>query len=717
MASTRAQTLKTQPGSPLPLGPSFTAAGVNFAAFSRTAAGMTLCLFPPEPEAKEIRIHLTPHVHRTGDIWHIHVDDLPRDWTYGWRVDGPYDPVGRGHRCNWHKLLIDPYAKALVGRFVWDSPAFLGYRMDEGDASFSTEDSAPYVPKCALVEDAFDWEGDRPLRIPLKESIIYEVHVKGFTRHPSSGVLAPGTFRGFQEKIPYLKDLGVTAVELLPIFEFDPNENVKINPATGRKLVNYWGYSSVSFFAPKAAYAASAQPDGAAREFKELVKALHRAGIEVILDVVYNHTAEGDHMGPTFCFRGFDNAIYYMLDDNRRYYRNYSGCGNTFNCNHPLVRDFVLDSLRFWVVEMHVDGFRFDLASILGRAQDGSVLSNPPLLERIAHDPILADCKIIPEAWDAAGLYQVGPFPAARRWAEWNARYRDDVRRFVRGDDGLAPAIATRIGGSSDLYQHDGRSPYHSINFVTSHDGFTLWDLAAYNQKHNEDNGEGNRDGMNDNFSWNCGAEGETEDPLVVTLRQRQVKNFWTVLMTSQGVPMVLGGDEFGRSQRGNNNAYCQDNETSWFDWSFLERRSEIYRFAREAIRFRRRHPALMRHSFLVGRADGTSAEGDITWHGLRVGEPDWSPGSRLLAFMLLGAPHLTLAEEEDDDIYVCFNMSVEAATCELPTPRPGRAWRRAIDTSLPSPDDIAPQGAEQLLTTQDRYRVHARSSVVLVAR
>jgi glycogen operon protein len=530
-------------------------------------------------------------------------------------------------------------------------------------------------------------------------------------------VLAPGSLSGFKEKIPYLKELGVTAVELLPIFEFDEHENVKINPLTGRQLTNYWGYSSVSFFSPKASYAAGRQPDSATREFKELVKELHRAGLEVILDVVYNHTAEGDNLGPTFCFRGLDNTVYYMLDGNKRYYRNYSGCGNTFNCNHPLVREFVLDSLRYWVIDMHVDGFRFDLASILGRAQDGSVLSNPPLLERIAHDPILADCKIIAEAWDAAGLYQVGSFPAARRWAEWNARFRDDVRKFIRGDPGLVAAIATRVGGSSDLYQHDGRSPHHSINFVTSHDGFTMADLVAYNQKHNEANGEDNRDGMNDNYCWNCGAEGDTSDPLVITLRQRQIKNFWTVLMSSQGVPMILGGDECGRTQRGNNNAYCQDNEVSWFDWTLLEKNHEIVRFAREAIHFRRNHPALTRHSFLVGRADGTSAESDISWHGLHVGAPDWSAESRLLAFMLLGAPHLTLAEEDDDDIYVCFNMDVEARTCDLPPPRAGRSWHRAIDTSLASPEDIAPQGQEPRLTSQDRYRVHARSSIVLVAR
>jgi len=704
------------PGKPIPLGATVTKRGINFAVFSRHAAGVTLCLFPDGTQGREIRINLNPERNRTGDIWHVEVADIPVEWAYGWRASGPYDPES-GHRYNWNKLLLDPYARGLTGKFVWDSPALLGYKIEEGDLSFSREDSSPVVPKCTVIENSFDWEGDRPLRIPLKDSIIYEVHVRGFTRDPSSGVKNPGTFDGFREKIPYLKDLGITAVELLPIFEFDEHENVRENPITGEKLVNYWGYSSIAFFAPKAGYAASKEPGGAVRELKQLVKELHRAGIEVILDVVYNHTAEGDHLGPTFCFRGLDNSIYYMLDDKKRFYRNYSGCGNTMNCNHPLVRDFVLDSLRYWAIEMHVDGFRFDLASILGRDQDGSVLSNPPLLERIAHDPVLAHCKIIAEAWDAAGLYQVGSFPAAGRWAEWNGRFRDDVRRFVRGDSGMASAIATRVAGSSDLYQHDGRSPYHSINLVTAHDGFTLADLVSYNRKHNEANGEENRDGQDENYSWNCGAEGETRDPLVLKLRMRQMKNFWTVLMVSQGVPMILGGDEFGRTQKGNNNAYCQDNEISWLDWTLLEKNAELFRFARQAIHFRRRHPALRRHSFLVGRSDGTDAVRDISWHGKRAGEPDWSPESRLLAFLLGGAPNLTLADEDDDDIYVVFNMGHEAEICELPPPRPGRRWFRAIDTSLPPPNDIAEPGGEEPLSDQAKYCVHSRTSVVLLGR
>jgi len=716
VTSTTPTTVRTLPGKPTPPGATVTPRGINFAVFSRHATRVHLCLFPDGEASEEIRIPLDPERNRTGDMWHVLVCDIPYSWAYGWRVEGPYEPE-EGHRFNPHKLLIDPYAKALVGRFVWDSPALLGYKREEGDLSFSTEDSAPYVAKCVIVENDFDWEGDRQLRIPLKDSIIYEVHVRGFTRHSSSGVSHPGTFAGFREKIAYLKDLGITCVELLPIFEFDENENVRHNPLTGERLVNYWGYSSISFFAPKASYGTDRKPGTALREFKQLVKELHRAGIEVILDVVYNHTAEGDHLGPTFCFRGLDNSVYYMLEDNKRFYRNYSGCGNTMNCNHPIVRDFVLDSLRYWVVETHVDGFRFDLASILGRGPDGSVLSNPPLLERIAHDPVLADCKIIAEAWDAAGLYQVGSFPSAGRWAEWNGRFRDDVRRFVRGDPGMVPAIATRVAGSSDLYEHDGRSPYHSINFVTAHDGFTLADLVSYNRKHNEANGENNEDGVDENFSWNCGAEGETEDPIVLTLRMRQMKNFWAILMVSQGVPMILGGDEFGRTQRGNNNAYCQDNEISWFNWELLEKNAELFRFARGMIHFRRRHPALRRHSFLVGRSDGSSAVRDIAWCGVDGEEPDWSYESRFLAFMLGGAKNLTLADEDDDDIYVAMNMGPEAVFCRIPAPRPGRRWVRAVDTSMLPPNDIAEPGEEKPIPDQARYRVHARSVVVLLGK
>lgn len=708
-------TLTTHKGKPMPYGATPTRNGVNFAIFSRHAAEVTLCFFPGD--GQELRLCLNPETNRTGNVWHIFVDQFPRKWTYGWRVNGPYCPQVNGHRFNPNKLLIDPYAKALVGSFIWDSPALLGYKISQSDLTYSTEDSAPFVPKCAVVEDDFDWENDHPPRIPMKDAIIYEVHLKGFTRDPSSQVKHPGTFKGFMEKIPYLKDLGITAVELLPVFSFDENENVRINPETGEPLTNYWGYSTNAFFAPKASYAWGKNYEAAIREFKEMVKALHQNNMEVILDVVYNHTAEGDQMGPTFSFRGLDNSLFYMLSDDKRYFRNYSGCGNTFNCNHPFVRNFVLESLRYWVVEMHVDGFRFDLASILGRAQDGSVLSNPPLLEHIAHDPILADCKIIAEAWDAAGLYQVGSFPSEGRWAEWNGLYRDDIRRFVKGDHGTMSLAATRLTGSSDLYKHDGRSPYHSINFITSHDGFTLSDLVCYNDKHNNANGEGNRDGCNHNLSWNCGIEGPTRDTAVRMLRTRQIKNFWTILMISQGVPMILGGDEFSRTQNGNNNAYCQDNAISWLDWTLLRKHETMYRFAREMIHFRKRQPTLRRYSFLVGKPDGSSPIRDITWFDENLKQPNWQAKRPYLAFMLSGEPAHTLSAEDADDVFVVLNMSHKAVPTHLPVPREDRQWHRAVDTSLYPPNDIASEGQETKLPNQTIYTVPERTCLVLTGK
>ncbi len=703
-------------GKPLPLGAEPTATGVNFAIFSRNASGATLCLFPPDETGGEIKINLDSSKNRTGDIWHIHIDGFPDDWGYGWRFTGPYSPDKTGHRFNPNKLLIDPYAKALKGSFTWDSPTLLGYELDHDDLSFSTEDSAPFVPKCLVVRDDFDWEDDRPPRTPLKDSIIYEVHVKGFTCSGTSSVKHPGTYSGFMEKIPYLKELGVTAVELLPIFEFNENENTRVNPETDKRLKNYWGYSTCGFFAPKASYAVDGDPVQAIREFKELVKELHKHDIEVILDVVYNHTAEGDQLGPTISFRGIDNTLYYMLDESQRFYRNFSGCGNTLNCNHPVVRSFVVNSLHYWVVEMHVDGFRFDLASILGRARDGRVLKNPPLLEQIAHDPVLANCKLIAEAWDAAGLYQVGSFPSEGRWAEWNGRYRDDIRSFVRGDDKTAPAAATRITGSSDLYQHDGRAPYHSINFVCSHDGFTMNDLVSYNRKHNKANGEENKDGHNHTLSWNCGTEGPTSDPLTETLRLRQIKNFWTILMISQGVPMVLGGDEFRRTQKGNNNAYCQDNELSWFNWDLLLQHDEINRFARGMIRFRKHHPALRRYSFLAGKSDGSNAAKDIVWFDPDLKKPKWDQQDSFLAFMLNGSKKHTLAPYDSHDLYIILNMGKETLQCTLPAPRDEHTWLQAVDTSKPPPADLREPGEEKPLRTDNSYKVHAHSSVVLVS-
>ncbi|RMD52954.1 MAG: glycogen debranching enzyme GlgX, partial [Nitrospirae bacterium] len=495
--------------------------------------------------------------------------------------DGPYDPRGAGHRFNRDIVLVDPYTQALTDSHKWGD--------NENELIHSEVENYLKRASCVVVDD-FDWQGDKPLNIPLQNSIIYELHVRGYTVHTSSGVKHPGTFKGLIEKIPYLKSLGITAVELMPIAEFNENDNYFRNPFTGEKLKNFWGYSTIAFFAPKASYA-SAKKDGAQiREFKELVREFHKAGIEVILDVVFNHTAEGGEKGPVFSFKGLDNSIYYILSPEDKEYMNFSGCGNTINCNHPIVRNFIIDCLRYWVIEMHVDGFRFDLASILGRDRNGNILSNPPIIERIAEDPILSKTKLIAEAWDAAGLYQVGSFYGSR-WAEWNGKFRDDVRKFISGYPGTLSALATRFAGSADLYRDSGRRPYHSINFVTSHDGFTLYDLVSYNKKHNYANGEDNRDGMDENFSWNCGVEGETEDLNIMNLRWRQIKNYATILLLSQGVPMILAGDEFGRTQKGNNNAYCQDNEISWVNWELAEKNNHLLRFFKYLIILRRLHP------------------------------------------------------------------------------------------------------------------------------
>ena len=521
--------------------------------------------------------------------------------------------------------------------------------------SFSYTDDIENHPKCVVIDDEFDWQGDRPLNYPLRFSVLYETHVRGFTKHESSGVEHPGTYRGLIEKIPYLKELGITSVELLPVHEFNERELPRSNPRTGEELRNYWGYSTVSFFAPKGSYAADRSPGGAVREFKEMVRALHKAGLEVILDIVFNHTAEGNEKGPTLSFRGIDNTIYYILDDNKRYYKNYSGCGNTLNCNHPVVRSFIIDCLRYWVVEMHVDGFRFDLGSILGRDQQGNLMENPPMLERIAEDPVLRNTKIIAEAWDAGGAYQVGWFPGGR-WAEWNDRYRDDLRKFWKGEPHEIRHFATRLSGSSDLYLRDGRKPFHSINFITSHDGFTLNDLVSYEQKHNDENGEENRDGHGVNLAWNCGFEGHTVNPVIEALREKQIRNFFASLLLSLGTPMLLGGDEFRRTQNGNNNAYCQDNEVSWFNWALLEKNKALLRFVKHMIAFRLRHPAFQRPEFYTGKDGNYNAIPDITWFNYKGGNPDWNAEGHSLAFRLDGSKADTWADRDDNDFFIMVN-------------------------------------------------------------
>jgi glycogen operon protein len=598
----------------------------------------------------------------------------------------------------------------------WDSQSSLAYNVDDPalDISFSYYNNINTMPRCIVIDDEFDWQGDLPLNLPLRFSVIYETHLKGLTANPNSGVKHPGTYKGVVEKIPYLKDLGVTSLEFLPIQEFNENELSSVNPKNGEKLINYWGYSTIAFFSPKGSYAHDRSPGGQVREFKEMVRELHKAGLEVILDIVFNHTAEGSELGPTFSFRGLDNPIYYMLDENRRYYRNYSGCGNTVNCNHPVVRSFILDCLRYWVVEMHVDGFRFDLGSILGRDEKGCLMENPPMLQRIAEDPILSSTKIIAEAWDAGGAYQVGWFPGGR-WAEWNDRFRDDLRRYWRGDKKQTRHLATRMAGSSDLYLRDGRKPFHSINFVTSHDGFTLMDLVSYENKHNDENGEKNRDGGDNNNSANYGIEGP--DIKIEAFRFKQMKNFIATMMVSQGTPMLLGGDEIGRTQRGNNNAYCHDNEISWYDWSFLEKNSDFYRFAKKMISFRRRHPGFMRPEFYTGSDGKYNAIPDISWFNENGNTPDWNEIGPCLAFRIDGSQSDILADRDDNDFFIMLNGDVKTVNFKVCDPLDGKKWVRAVDTSLPSPDDILELGNELALRNPSEYTVKERSMVILISR
>ncbi len=698
-----APNVRILPGRPLPLGASETRGGLNFAVFSKNGTHVSLVLFASGKHEPLLEISLDPSRHRTGDIWHVEIEGVDPQVRYGWRVDRQPVRDDGIHRFDPARVLLDPYAQALTGGSDW-GVVYLRPGQPRADR-FAHRRSL-------FVRHDFDWQGVLPPRIALGDKVIYELHVRGFTRHPSAGVAHPGTYLGLVEKIPYLKELGVTTVELLPVYEFDENEGRRVNPFTGEILKNYWGYNPIGFFAPKAAYAANGRNGAQVNEFKTLVRELHRAGIEVFLDVVFNHTAEGDGLpdSPTFSFRGLDNSVYYILDAGTGEYRNYSGCGNTLNCNHPVVRELILDALRYWVVEMQVDGFRFDLASVLARGQNGEVLANPPLVERIALDPVLSAVTIIAEPWDATGFDQLGQFPSWGRWAEWNARFRDDVRRFVRGDPGFAGRLATRLAGSADLFAASGRQPGHSINLVTCHDGFTLFDLVSYDRKHNEANGEDNRDGSDENFSWNCGWEGPTDDPAVCERRRRQVRNFLTILFVSQGTPMLLAGDEVGRTQRGNNNAYCQDNEISWFDWRLREQNADLWRFTRLLIAFRRSHPVLRRRAFLTGQGTAEHRRLDVTWHGTQRGRPDWSPASRVLAMHLAGEH----APAPDCDIYFAANASEEDLLFELPPPPPGQHWLRVIDTAAAPPRDIYAPGEEPAVPDPQRLLVRARSCALL---
>jgi glycogen operon protein len=671
------------------------AEGVNFALLCRHGSSVSLVLSSADGKAPLAEIALHPHINRTGDHWHILVNGLPPTFRYGWRVAGP---DSNGHRFDPSVVLLDPASTALSDGAVWG-------------VSVETNRRAT-VRRSQFFRRAFDWKEDVPPLAPLEDSIIYEVHVRGYTCHPSSQVAHPGTFAGLVEKIPFLQTLGVTAVELLPIHEFDESDCTFTNPATGQTLRNFWGYSPIAFAAPKASYASAAGQNGQVYEFREMVRAFHAAGIEVILDVVFNHTGEGDERGRTYSFRGLDNKLYYQLAPDGRYL-NFSGCGNTVNCNHPVVRNLLLTCLRYWVADMHVDGLRFDLASVMGRDAEGRVLVEPPVVEMIAEDSVLADTKLIAEPWDAAGLYQVGRFPFGRRWSEWNGRYRDDVRRFWRGEPGLAGDLATRLCGSADLYEASGRAPRHSINFVTCHDGFTLCDLVSYNRKHNEANGERNRDGTDDNYSWNCGVEGPTDNPTILGLRLRQAKNLMATLLLSQGVPMLLAGDEFLRTQGGNNNAWCQDNEVSWVDWRLSEVNGDFLRFVRAMIALRKRHPILRRRHFFRGSGPGSNHAPDITWHGIEPYAPDFSSTSRSLVFVLDGRQ---TGREPDQDFCVACNAWDNPLILRLPPSPSGRAWCRVVDTSLPSPQDITESNAGAPLPPYTHYSLAPYAVVVLIA-
>lgn len=709
--------MKHFPGSPLPFGATYLGKYTQFSIFSRHATGVCLQFFKNALDAApQGEIRLDPELNRTGDVWHVAVKGIKPGSLYGYRIEGPYDPLN-GHRYNHNKLLVDPYARAVTGNFNWSLSDARGYDINspEKDLSFCTIDSAGGAPKCIVVGDLFDWGKDRHPRIPLADTVIYEMHVKGFSFHPSSGVAHPGTFRGIIEKIPYLKELGITAVELMPIHEFDEDEIIRHNPISGERLKNFWGYSTINFFAPRSRYSASGGLGQQVKEFKQMVKAMHRENIEVILDVVFNHTAEGNEMGPTVCFRGIDNSIYYILEGNR-HYKNYSGCGNTMNCNHPVVHNFIMDCLIYWVLEMHVDGFRFDLASVLGRDSKGNVLKNPPILQSISENPVLRDTKIIAEAWDAAGLYQVGSFPG-ERWAEWNGRYRDDVRSFWRGDKGCVSKLATRISGSSDLYEHAGKRPFHSINFVTCHDGFTLNDLVSYEKKHNQANGEDDRDGSDNNINCNYGAEGPTDSPGINRIRERQMRNFLVTLMLSQGVPMLLAGDELKKTQQGNNNAYCQDNEISWINWAYAGKNRSFLDFTIRLIQFRKDHPVFRRGHFFQGKDLDNNGLHDIKWFDNNLNHPDWhDEKKRCLAFFMDGSSRGTGAKIPDNDFFVIFNAGNKSVVQKIPPPPEGKAWFLAINTYLEGAESISPKGNEPLVKG-DVVVAKRRSSVVLLTK
>jgi isoamylase len=692
-APATATVFQTEDGAPHPLGATVLPDGVNFSLYSGSATGVDLLLFDKHvsPQAMQT-IALIPSKNKTFHFWHIFVKNLKPGAHYAFRTRGPLVPDA-GLRHNPNKVLIEPYARGNT-KTVWN----------RGDACNDADNVATSLRSVVIDTKGYDWEGDKPLNRPIEDTIVYEMHVGGFTKSPTSKVKYPATFSGLIEKIPYLKELGVTAVELLPIFDFD--ETAPLRTVDGKPLWNFWGYSTMSYFALHSAYCVQPEEGMHLKEFRDAVKTLHKAGIEVILDVVFNHTDEGNHQGPTFSFRGFDNRSYYILVPTAmQYYMDYSGCGNTFNCNHPIVEKFILECLRYWVLEAHVDGFRFDEGSILSRGEDGAPLAQPPMVWQIELDEDLMDTKLIAEAWDAAGLYQIGHFPGDR-WGEWNGRFRDTIRRFVKGDGGIIGQVADAIGGSASLYEARGGRPTNSINFVDCHDGFTLNDLVSYNSKHNQANGEGNNDGISDNLSWNCGAEGDTSDASIEKLREQQIRSFATILLLSRGVPMLLAGDEARNTQHGNNNAYCQDNEVGWFDWSNPEKHAGLRRFWQRMIAFRKKHPALRMNAFYTGEVSWRGLK-DITWHGTKLNSPGWDDSqARALGFTVAGF-------DQEPDIHVMMNMYWDALDMDIPVIA-GWQWMRVVDTSLPSPSDIADTGKEVAYPGLS-YKVNPRSIVVLL--
>ncbi|SAL24827.1 glycogen debranching enzyme GlgX [Caballeronia cordobensis] len=684
----------TQPGSRFPIGATVVQGGVNFCTFCRHATRVELLLYASEESAEPFQIvTLTLDANRTYFFWHVFVEALPPRCCYTWRAHGPLCVPQMSDEAASRKELLDPHARGVSDRFYERRHA-------------AGADTAGHASLRAIVTEPLDLPDEGIDVRTLDDAIIYELHVGGFTRHPSSGVRHPGTFAGLIEKIPYLKALGVTHVELLPVMAFDEQDIPAA--AVARGLRNYWGYSTHSFYSPHPRYCV--EPARAPQEFRQLVDALHAAGIRILLDVVFNHTSEAGKEGPLIHFKAFANEAFYQIDTNDvRHYRDYTGCGNTVNCNHPLVSAFIMRCLEYWVRELGVDGFRFDLASVFARGEQGELLRTPPLPWAMEASPVLARVPLIAEAWDAGGLYHVGAFPGMA-WSEWNGRYRDVIRRFVRGDAGLVGEVCTCIAGSADLYQDDGRLPANSINFVTCHDGFTLNDLVSYDAKHNEANGDENRDGSNDNLSWNCGAEGETGDAAIIGLRHRQARNFMAILLLSQGVPMLLAGDEILRSQRGNNNAYCQDNAVSWMDWRLSADAEDMLRFVGEMIALRKRHASLRRRRFLTGLAEGGQTHPDVAWHGERLHEPAWHDGgARFVALTLAGR---TPGEAM---LHIVFNMNDDARDAALPV-LDGQAWRRIVDTSAEAPGDIVPD-IETAAVERGACRVEGRSVVVLESR